>query len=141
MKQWLFAPLMIALLSLAHCAPYPLPAGYAAAPAHAFNVYFAFGSVALTDHDVALLRDVAAQAAGRPGTPIRVIGHADAPGAPEGNAAISRRRTEIVAAELSRFGVPRERMSLEAFGESRPAVVTTPGAMQPENRRVEILIY
>jgi len=88
-----------------------------------------------------VLRDVAAYVTARPGSRLRVIGHADAPGAPEGNAAISQRRTEVVAAELSRFGVLRERMSLEAVGESRPAVVTTPGAMQPENRRVEVLIY
>lgn len=141
MKRWLFAPLVIALLGLANCASYPVPASYAAVPAQVFNIYFAFGSVALTDRDVALVHDVAAHAAARPGTQIRVIGHADAPGAPEGNVAISRRRTEIVAAELHRFGVPRERMSLEAFGESRPAVITLPGAMQPENRRVEVLIY
>ena len=42
---------------------------------------------------------------------------------------------------MNRYGVLRERMSLEAYGEARPAVITNPGGMQPENRRVDILIY
>jgi outer membrane protein OmpA-like peptidoglycan-associated protein len=142
MRRWLFAPLMIPLLALTHCVPYP-PPGYYAVPAQAvrgFQVYFAFGSVGLTAQDQSVLADAAAYANSRPGTPIRIYGHADAPGAPEGNAAISRRRSEVVAEALARLGVKQERMSLAAYGETMPVVVTNPGGMQPENRRVDILI-
>lgn len=146
MKRRLFAPMMfasltLAVLGLAACTPYPAGPGYYAVPPRAFQVYFAFGSIGLTGQDEAVLRDAAAYAAARPGTRIRIIGNADAPGAPEGNAAISQRRSEVVAAGLNRYGVLRERMGLEANGEARPVVITTPGGMQPENRRVDILIY
>jgi outer membrane protein OmpA-like peptidoglycan-associated protein len=140
-KRWLLAPLMLVLLGLANCTPYPAAPGYYAGPPRAFQVYFAFGGVGLTGQDEAVLHDAAAYAAARPGTHIRIIGNADAPGAPEGNAVISQRRAEVVAAELNRFGVPRERMTLQAYGEARPVVITTPGGMQAENRRVDILIY
>ena len=141
MKRRLFAPLMLTLLALGACTPYPAGPGYYSVPPRAFQIYFAFGSAALTGQDEAMLRDAAAYAIARPGTNIRIIGNADAPGAPGGNAAISQRRSEIVAATLNRYGVLRERMGLEAYGEARPVVVTIPGGMQPENRRVDILIH
>ena len=115
--------------------------GYYANPPRSFQVYFAFGSTALTQQDEATLFDAGAYATTRPGTRVRILGNADAPGAPEGNALISQRRSEVVANALNRYGVLRERMTLEAFGDTRPVVVTNPGAMQPENRRVDILIY
>jgi OOP family OmpA-OmpF porin len=141
MKRRLFASSTLALLGLGACTPYPQSPGYYNVPPRAFQVYFAFGSIALTPQDQAMLRDAAAYANSRPGTRIRIIGNADAPGPPEGNAAISLRRSEVVTAELNRNGVLRERMTLEAYGDARPAVVTNPGGMQPENRRVDILIY
>ena len=144
MRRWPLAPLMIVLLAIAACAPYPVPGQYVAAQAvpvaRAFHVYFAFGSVELTDRDRSTLADAAAYANTRPGTPIRLYGHADAPGAPAGNAAISRRRAEVVADALVRLGVLQDRLSLAAYGETLPSVVTTPGGMQPENRRVDVLI-
>ncbi len=140
MTRRLLAPLLFALLGLAACAPYPAP-GYYTVPPRSFQVYFAFGSTGLTGQDEAMLRDAAAYANARPGTAIRIIGNADAPGAPEGNVAISERRSQVVAETLNRYGVLRERMSLEAYGANRPVVVTNPGGMQPENRRVDILIY
>lgn len=141
MQRRLFAPLLLTLLVLAACAPYPAGPGYYTVPPRAFQVYFAFGSTGLTGQDEIMLRDAAAYASARPGTRIRILGNADAPGAPEGNAVISQRRSEVVAAALNRYGVLRERMSLEAYGEARPVVITNPGGMQPENRRVDILIY
>lgn len=141
MNRRLFAPLMLVLLALGACTPYPEGPGYYGVPPRAFQVYFAFGSTALTGQDEAMLRDAAGYATARPGTQIRIIGNADAPGAREGNAVISQRRSEVVAATLNRYGVLRERMSLEAYGEARPVVMTNPGGMQPENRRVDVLIY
>lgn len=138
-RRWLFAPFLLALFGLAQCAPQG--PGYYTVPPRGFQVYFAFGSVALSEPSVAALRAAAAYASARPGTMVRVLGHADAPGAPEGNAMISRRRSEIVVGELNRLGVLRERMTVEGFSDARPAVMTAPGAMQPENRRVEILIH
>ncbi len=146
MQRRSFAPVMLALLAplllgLAACAPYPMAAAYHPAAPRVFHVYFAFGNTGLTGQDQAQLQSVAAYANARPGSRIRIVGHADAPGAPEGNAAISQRRSMNVADTLTQYGVGRERMRLEAYGEGRPAVITNPGGMQPENRRVDIVIY
>jgi len=49
-------------------------------------------------------------------------------------------RAEAVAAELTRRGVPRTEMIIQAFGESRPLVPTADGVREPQNRRVEIIV-
>ncbi|SHK45425.1 hypothetical protein SAMN02745194_04951, partial [Roseomonas rosea] len=43
-------------------------------------------------------------------------------------------------AELSRRGIARNQMSIQAFGESRPLVPTADGVREPQNRRVEIVL-
>jgi OOP family OmpA-OmpF porin len=41
---------------------------------------------------------------------------------------------------MVRLGVPASAISLNAFGESRPAVATPDGVREPLNRRAEVLI-
>ena len=73
-------------------------------------------------------------------------GHADALGAKEYNLVLSRRRAETVARELIEQGVQRKRITVEAYGESRPVAPNTKpdGSDNPEgrakNRRVEAII-
>jgi outer membrane protein OmpA-like peptidoglycan-associated protein len=50
------------------------------------------------------------------------------------------RRGEAVAEELVRVGVPRTAISVQAFGETRPLIVTADGVREPQNRRVEIVL-
>jgi outer membrane protein OmpA-like peptidoglycan-associated protein len=73
-------------------------------------------------------------------TRIEVSGHADRSGSDAYNQALSMRRAEAVAAELTRRGVPRTEMVIQAFGESRPLVPTADGVREPQNRRVEIIL-
>jgi outer membrane protein OmpA-like peptidoglycan-associated protein len=73
-------------------------------------------------------------------------GHADAIGTEAYNLGLSRRRAETVVQELIASGVHRERLSLQPYGETRPAAPNTQpdGTDNPDgraqNRRVETLI-
>ena len=73
-------------------------------------------------------------------TRIEVAGHADTSGTPRYNQGLSQRRAQNVASELVRLGVPREAITVQAFGESRPLVATGDGVREPQNRRVEIVL-
>jgi outer membrane protein OmpA-like peptidoglycan-associated protein len=73
-------------------------------------------------------------------TRIEVAGHADRSGSPQYNQRLSQRRADAVAAELSRQGIARSNISVQAFGESRPLVATADGVREPQNRRVEIVL-
>ena len=73
-------------------------------------------------------------------------GHADAIGTRAYNLALSRHRAETVARELIGQGVRRERVAVEAYGESRPIAPnkkpdgTDNPAGRAKNRRVEAVI-
>jgi outer membrane protein OmpA-like peptidoglycan-associated protein len=73
-------------------------------------------------------------------------GHADAIGTEAYNLTLSRRRAETVARELIGQGVKRERVTIYAYGESRPVALNRnpDGTDNPtgraRNRRVEAII-
>ena len=73
-------------------------------------------------------------------TRIEVSGHTDKSGTARYNQGLSQRRAQNVAAELVRNGVPRQAITTQAFGESRPLVNTADGVREPQNRRVEIVL-
>ena len=73
-------------------------------------------------------------------TRIEVSGHTDKSGTAQYNQGLSQRRASVVAAELVRLGVPRQAITTQAFGESRPLVPTADGVREPQNRRVEIVL-
>lgn len=73
----------------------------------------------------------------RPG-PFRgqcIVAHADrGPGA----AALARARADAVAAMMTRQGVNRADIAIEARGDASPAKLAAPGAAEPMNDRVEL---
>jgi outer membrane protein OmpA-like peptidoglycan-associated protein len=73
-------------------------------------------------------------------TRIEVNGHADRTGSAAYNQTLSERRAQNVAAELVRNGVPQNIITVQGFGYTRPLVPTGPGAREPQNRRVEIIL-
>jgi OOP family OmpA-OmpF porin len=85
----------------------------------------------------------------RPGAFARRIvleGHADDIGSTRYNLTLSRRRAEAVARELIARGIRRDRITVVAFGETRPVVPNrrANGSDDPhgraKNRRVEAVI-
>jgi outer membrane protein OmpA-like peptidoglycan-associated protein len=112
----------------------------APSPTRTYLVFFDFDRADLTDRARQIIAE-AAQNAGRVQTTrIEVAGHADRSGSPQYNQRLSQRRADAVASELSRLGVARSNISVQAFGESRPLVATADGVREPQNRRVEIVL-
>ncbi len=70
---------------------------------------------------------------------IAVTGHADRSGADAYNMALSQRRANAVRDALVRAGVPANRITTTARGESQPLVPTADGVREPQNRRAEIV--
>ena len=73
-------------------------------------------------------------------TRIEVAGHTDSSGTPRYNQGLSVRRAQNVASELVRLGVPREAITMQGLGETRPLVQTADGVREPQNRRVKIVL-
>jgi outer membrane protein OmpA-like peptidoglycan-associated protein len=129
------APRPVAPAPVAAVAPAAAPA-----PARTYLVFFDFDRADLTDRARQIIAE-AAQNAGRVQTTrIEVAGHADRSGSPQYNQRLSQRRADAVAAELSRQGIQRSQITVQAFGESRPLVATADGVREPQNRRVEIVL-
>jgi len=127
----LYTPTPVAPAPVAPIAPAAAPS-----PTRTYLVFFDFDRADLTDRARQIIAE-AAQNAGRVQTTrIEVAGHADRSGSPQYNQRLSQRRADAVAAELSRQGIARSNISVQAFGESRPLVATADGVREPQNRRV-----
>ena len=120
--------------------PLPAPTPVAQQAARSYLVFFDWNRADLTDRARQILGDAASARTSMRSTRIEVSGHADRSGSDAYNQALSMRRAEAVAAELTQLGVPRAEMVIQAFGESRPPVPTADGLREPQNRRVEIIL-
>lgn len=118
-------------------APAPVPA---VAPARSYLVFFDWDKADLTTRAQQIIAE-AAQASTRVATTrIDVAGHADKSGTASYNQGLSLKRANNVANELVRLGVPRNVISITAFGDTKPLVPTAAGVREPQNRRVEIVL-
>jgi outer membrane protein OmpA-like peptidoglycan-associated protein len=118
--------------------PPPAPLPPACAIQMPVKIYFDFDA----DTPSPEARDVLAkvvQAMGACGwSALTVTGHADRAGTDAYNLDLSRRRARNVAALVTANGVPPARITVEAKGETMPAVPTPDGVREPLNRRVEV---
>ncbi len=101
------------------------------------GVAFATGSAVLMTEARAQLQDIAAWAAGEPGT-IEIRGYTDASGDPEANRALSLRRAEAVRDTLVAMGLPAARLQTAGYGASDPLADNDTPEGRARNRRVEI---
>jgi len=115
--------------------PAPLPG-----VARTYLVFFDWDRADLTDRARQIIREAAQGTTRVQTTRIEVSGHTDKSGTARYNAGLSVRRAQNVAAELVRQGVPRQAITVQGFGESRPLVQTADGVREPQNRRVEIVL-
>ncbi|MCP5366238.1 MAG: OmpA family protein [Hyphomicrobiales bacterium] len=106
----------------------------------AYALFFEFDSAELSTTDEGALRAIVEAAAGPRPVHVIVNGHADRAGPDPYNRSLSLRRAEIVGQELIELGIDPGRITITAYGESRPRVTTPDGMREPRNRRVEILI-
>jgi OOP family OmpA-OmpF porin len=71
---------------------------------------------------------------------VEIAGHTDSSGSEEYNQGLSERRAASVADYLAMKGVPRNRMQVMGYGESRPKVPNTSSENRRMNRRVVITV-
>ncbi len=121
--------------------PAPTPVSTPApAPSRTYLVFFDWDQATLTDRARQIVAEAAQASTRIANTRIEVNGYTDLSGTPQYNQALSVRRAEAVAAELTRLGVPRAAIGVHGYGETRPLVPTAQGVREPQNRRVEIII-
>jgi OOP family OmpA-OmpF porin len=108
--------------------------------ARTYLVFFDWDRADLTGRAKQIIADAAGASSRLAVTRIEVAGHADSSGTPQYNQGLSMRRAQTVAGELVRLGVKQDAISVSAYGDTRPLVQTAPGAREPQNRRVEIVL-
>jgi outer membrane protein OmpA-like peptidoglycan-associated protein len=116
--------------------PAPVQSQLAALP----RITFENGSATLTADGRTVVERVAAVLRANPAVRVRIEGHTDSTGTPEGNLALSQARAETVRDVLQSLGIAPERMTVAFFGATRPLVPDTNPANQAINRRVEFVV-
>jgi len=102
------------------------------------SLYFDQNSAEVTDEARAVLRAAGARATGCQIDGVRVVGLADAPGAPGANLALSEARAAAVTTALEAVGLRNAAFEVAAVGA---AGSTTPGgAAAPLRRRADVAI-
>jgi outer membrane protein OmpA-like peptidoglycan-associated protein len=81
------------------------------------TVQFRTGETGVRDNDRSRLARLGKLVAGLEDVRVRISGFADARGNEELNLALSQERAEMVARELEKAGVPKDRVIVEAMGE------------------------
>ena len=102
----------------------------------AFTLYFESDKDDLTEESRAKFAAIAAELTRHPAPHVTVIGHADGVGTHEYNDALSLRRAQRIAQELTRLGIAGDRVAAEGRGKRALQVPTQ--AAEPRNRRVEV---
>ena len=81
------------------------------------TVQFRTGETSVRDNDRARLARLGALVAGLDDVRVHVSGYADSRGDDALNQSLSQERAEMVARELEKAGIPKERLVIEALGE------------------------
>ncbi|WP_332751496.1 OmpA family protein [Hydrogenophaga sp.] len=106
-----------------------------------FILQFLLDKTELTEESKAMLPAIFGEVRERKPTSITVFGHTDATGTKEWNLRLSADRAET-AAHLLRTNDPSLKdIEVQFFGDAKPLTSSGPGAWEPRNRRVEILIF
>jgi outer membrane protein OmpA-like peptidoglycan-associated protein len=109
-------------------------------PPLTFTLFFKFDLTELTDESRQLLGAVVAAVVPRPAPEVSIVGHTDAAGTADFNYQLGLRRAEVVRRALLDAGVEPRLIEVSSHGANNPAVPTRPGATEPRNRRVEVIV-
>ena len=101
-------------------------------------LFFETDSYELSCESQQMLEAVAQRALNMQDYRLEIQAHTDARGTDAYNRRLARQRAESVEAFLTLQGVAVTRLSVESFGESRPAYSNDTEEGRHENRRVEV---
>ena len=102
------------------------------------QVYFEADSAEVTKEGKAVLGQAAGLAKGCTVDRVRVLGLADAVGAPDANLELSKKRAAAVTRALADTGLPAAEFDLAAAGQA--GAVTTDGEARPLRRRADVTV-
>jgi outer membrane protein OmpA-like peptidoglycan-associated protein len=105
------------------------------------QLLFDFGKTELMETNKMDLQKFAKTLNLNPETDLLIVGHTDDVGAEAFNQELSEKRANAVANQLVSEGVNINRIRIQGWGETQPAVLNETEAGRTQNRRVEIAIY
>ena len=105
------------------------------------NIYFAFGKYTLTNHSKKKLERIVQMMINNKSYILKMNGHTDDIGSVEINDELSYKRLIYTKKYLLDAGVPDNRIIIEAYGETNPAVENTSSQSRAKNRRVHFEIF
>ncbi|WP_069660415.1 OmpA family protein [Arcticibacter eurypsychrophilus] len=118
--------------------PIVFPASDSTAAGQYGTIQFEFDSSVLKTSSYPTLDKVSSDLRANSTTVLDLQGHASAEGTEEYNMSLSRDRANSVKTYLVNSGVDANRVTVEAFGESKPIASNTTEEGRMQNRRVEI---
>lgn len=104
------------------------------------NLYFPSGSAALAPTSAAELDQLVQLLTENPTLRVRIEGHTDDVGTAQDNLALSNRRSAAVVDHLVSKGIPRDRLTSQGFGATRPVAPNTTAEARARNRRTELRV-
>ena len=102
-----------------------------------FEIFFDWNKADVDYKFLPQLKDISERALSSKET-IIIQGHTDSSGSPEYNKKLSDRRAKAVAKIIESYGIPHEKITLQAMGSDEQKVPTANGVKKAENRRVVI---
>ena len=104
------------------------------------NIFFDFDKATLKPESAPELDRLIAMLKEKSTMEVEISGHTDNVGAATYNMSLSERRAKTVVAYIVRGGIPKERLTVQFFGETKPTDTNETKAGRSKNRRVEFLI-
>ncbi len=104
------------------------------------NVFFDFDKATLKSESFPELNRVVTLMTDKPTMQIEISGHTDTSGPEQYNLGLSERRAKAVMKYFSDKGVPKDRMTVLFFGETKPTESNETKEGRKKNRRVEFKI-
>jgi outer membrane protein OmpA-like peptidoglycan-associated protein len=109
-------------------------------PADHFTLQFDIGEAAPGEDQEAILKQIFASAAARPGAEVQVVGHTDSLGDTVFNDTLSHERADKVREYLISRGLAPALVRATWRGEREPLVETADDVANARNRRVEVIV-
>ena len=104
------------------------------------NIFFDFDKATLKPESAPELDRLIAMLKEKSTMEVEISGHTDNVGPAAYNMSLSERRAKTVVAYIVRGGIPKERLTVQFFGETKPTDTNGTREGRSKNRRVEFLI-